>query len=181
MAQQPAIPSSPSPSSTEASCLPLIRPALAPDRTMTKFQNASPHEIGKRLLAGGVALVPTDTVYGLAAVPSLACCCRPDLRAQGAARDAKPSGDGQRCRTRRRSRRLADQIRAADVRIAAGTGCSSRLPSASARKSAGLAERTRRGRHSHPERRFPARGIADHRSTGGNQRHLAWRGDAGGG
>jgi L-threonylcarbamoyladenylate synthase len=38
---------------------------------MTKFQNASAQEIGKRLLAGGVALVPTDTVYGLAAVPSL--------------------------------------------------------------------------------------------------------------
>jgi L-threonylcarbamoyladenylate synthase len=38
---------------------------------VTKLENASPREIGKLLLAGEVALMPTDTVYGLAAVPGL--------------------------------------------------------------------------------------------------------------
>jgi L-threonylcarbamoyladenylate synthase len=38
---------------------------------MIKLENASVHDIAKRLLAGEVALIPTDTVYGLAAVPHL--------------------------------------------------------------------------------------------------------------
>ena len=36
---------------------------------MTQLENASSEAIAKRLLSGGVALVPTDTVYGLAASP----------------------------------------------------------------------------------------------------------------
>ena len=131
------------------------------------------------LRAGGIVLLPTDTVYGLAVHPEHgAGSLRPVVRDEAPATVPQPADHGRGGRSRPRRWARTSRRRPG--------GCWPRSPPAAhagprrrPRGGAGLAGRPGRDRDPDPGRRAAAGGAAHGRPAAGDQREPARAGDAG--